>query len=112
MQTRRSFLLGLTLGVVAFCVVAVPLVAAELLGTVKSVDADNNKFVVTGENGKDVTVTVSSDTVYENAKTGKVSKKFTLNRLNPGGMVTVTHEDGKASKVLLGKGAAKKKDAP
>jgi hypothetical protein len=95
---------------VALCVLVVPVLAAELLGTVKSVDADNNKFVVTGEDGKDVTVTVNSSTTYENAK-GKENKKFSLTRLNPGGSVKVIHEGGTASKVVLNKGAVKKKDA-
>ena len=53
---------------------------------------------------------VFASTVYETAK-GKESKKFTLERLNPGGSVTVIHEDGTASKVILKKGATKKKDA-
>jgi hypothetical protein len=111
MRSRRSFLLGLSAAAVALCVLVVPVLAAELLGTVKSVDVDKSTFVVTGDDGKDTTVTVNGSTVYENAKTGKESKKFTLNRLNPGGSVTVTHEGGTASKVRLGKGATKKKDA-
>ena len=83
MLTRRSFVLGLASVTVALCVLVVPVLAAELLGTVKSVDADANKFVVTAE-GKDVTVTVNASTSYENAK-GKEIKKFSLDRLNPGG---------------------------
>jgi hypothetical protein len=109
MVNRRTFVLGLASAAVAFCVLVVPVLAAELIGTVKSVDADNNKFVVTAD-GKDVTVTVNASTVFENAK-GKESKKFTLTRLNPGGPVKVTHEGGTASKVILEKGAVKKKDA-
>jgi len=53
-------------------------------GPSRSVDADNSKFVVTGSDGKDVTVTVNASTVYENAK-GKENKKFQLTRLNTGG---------------------------
>ena len=109
MLSRRSFVLGLVTATVALGLVVVPVLAAELLGSVKSVDADNSKFVVTGEDGKDVTVTVDSSTVYENAK-GKENKKFQLTRLNVGGSVKVTHEGGKASKVVLNKGAVKKKD--
>src|SRR5262249_34706824 len=103
------FVLSLASITVALCVLVVPVLAAELLGTVKSVDADNNKFVVTAD-GKDVTVTVNASTTYESAK-GKEVKKFTLDRLNTGGEVAVTHEGGVASKVVLKKGAAKKKDA-
>jgi hypothetical protein len=109
MHSRRKFVLGLVSAAVALCVLVVPVLAAELLGTVKSVDADNSKFVVTAD-GKDVTVTVNASTVYENAK-GKENKKFQLTRLNPGGSVKVTHEGGTASKVVLEKGAVKKKDA-
>ena len=109
MRTRRSFVLGLATVAVAVCVLVVPVLAAELLGTVKSVDADANKFVVTAD-GKDVTVTVNASTSYESAK-GKEVKKFSLERLNPGGEVAVTHEGGTASKVILKKGAVKKKDA-
>ncbi len=111
MLSRRTFVMGLAAAAVALGVLVVPALAAELLGTVKSVDADNNKFVVTGEDGKDVTVTVNSSTVYENAK-GKENRKFQLSRLDPGkGSVKVTHEGGTASKVVLNKGAMKKKDA-
>jgi hypothetical protein len=109
MLNRRSLVLGLASVVVALGVVVVPVLAAELLGTIKSVDADNNKFVVTSEEGKDVTVTVNSSTTYENAK-GKEIKKLALDRLNTGGSVAVTHEKGTASKVILKKGAMKKKD--
>jgi hypothetical protein len=107
---RRSLVLRLACSAVALCVLVVPVLAAELLGTVKSIDPSNNKFVVTSVDGKDITVTVTSATEYENAK-GKVSKKFQLNRLNPGGSVKVIHEDGTASRVILNKGAVKKKDA-
>jgi len=109
MLTRRSLILGLTSGMIALSVMVLPALAAELLGTVKSVDADASKFVVTAD-GKDVEVTVNDTTTYENAK-GKVNKKFSLKRLNTGGQVEVTHENGVASKVVLKKGAAKKKDA-
>jgi hypothetical protein len=109
MVSRRSFVLGLASGLVALCVLVVPVLAAELLGTIKSVDADNNKFVVTSSEGKDVTVTVNGSTSYENAK-GKEVKKA-LNRMATGGEVVVTHEDGVASKVILKKGAIKKKNA-
>ena len=110
MMSRRSFALGLASGLVALCVLVVPVLAAELLGTIKSVDADHSKFVVTASDAKDVTVTVDSSTSYESAK-GKTVKKFSLERLNPGGEVAVTHENGVASKVILKKGAMKKKDA-
>ncbi len=108
MQSRRSFVLTLSALAVAFGVLVIPIVAAELLGTVKSVDPAGSSFVVNSDD-KDVTVKVNSDTVYESAK-GKVMKKFSLDRLNTGGSVEVTHEKGTASKVVLKKGAVKKKD--
>jgi hypothetical protein len=109
MRPRRKFVLGLAATALALCLLVVPVLAAELLGTVKSVDAGNNKFVVTSDGGKDVTVTINASTVYANAR-GKESKKFELSRLNLGGSVKVIHEDGTASKVILNKGAVKKKD--
>jgi hypothetical protein len=110
MQSRRSFVLGLVSSAVALCVLVVPVLAAELLGTVKSVDPNNKKFVVTAEDGKELTVTVNASTVYEYAN-GKENKKFQLTRLNPGGSVKVIHEGGTASRVVLNKKSLKKKDA-
>src|SRR4051794_7710504 len=109
MKSRRPFVLGLASGLVALCVMVVPVLAAELLGTVKSVDPDKNTLVVTSSDDKDVTVKVNSSTSYENPK-GKEVKKFSLDRLSTGGSVAVTHENGVASKVVLKKGAMKKKD--
>jgi hypothetical protein len=109
MRSRRSFVLGLVSAAVVLGTLVVPVLAAELLGTVKSVDPENNRFVVTSADGKDVRVTVNTATVYENAK-GKLSKKFPLARLNPGGSVKVIHQDGTASRVILHKGAVKKKE--
>jgi hypothetical protein len=103
-------ILGVVLSAVALGLLGVPALAAELLGTIKSVDADNSKFVVTTQDGKVVTVTVNAATVYENAQ-GKENRRFQLIRLNLGGSVKVIHEDGKASKVVLHRGAVKKKDA-
>jgi hypothetical protein len=108
MMTRRSLILALTSGLIALSVMVLPVLAEELLGTIKSVNADGNMFVVTSDD-KDVTVTVNDTTTYENAK-GKTVKNA-LKRMNPGGQVEVTHEKGVASKVVLKKGAVKKKDA-
>ena len=110
MQSRRKFVLGLVSAAVALCVIVVPVLAAELMGTIKSVDADNNKFVVTGDDGKDVTVTVNGSTVQESDK-GKAAKKVNLSRFNIGGPIKVIHENGTASKLITSKGTMKKKDA-
>jgi hypothetical protein len=116
MQTRRSVILKLSMAFLAVFALVLPVLAEELIGTIKSVDADANKFVVTSSaNNKDFEVKVDGATVYEREKArGKALKKFSLDRLNTGGTVEVTHDGGLASKVVLGKGAvkaAKKKDA-
>src|SRR5262249_44664935 len=51
MRSGRSFVLSLVLVAAASSLLVVPLLAAELLGTIKSVDADKYKFVVTSEDG-------------------------------------------------------------
>jgi len=102
----------MTCALVAVIVLAVPVLAAELIGSVKSVDADAKKIVVT-EKGSDneVTVTIDDGTSFETAK-GKVMKKFDLAKLKKGARVKVTHEDGVASKIVLERrGAGKKKKA-
>ena len=80
MMNRRSLILASTSLAFAFGLLVLPALAAELLGTIKSVDADANKFVVTAD-AKDVTVTVNDSTVWESAK-GKVQKKSPIARLN------------------------------
>jgi hypothetical protein len=111
MQTRRSVILRLSVALLAVFALVLPVLAEELIGTIKSVNADANKFVVTSNaDNKDVEVKVNDATVYESAK-GKAMKKFSLDRLNTGGTVEVTHDNGLASKVVLKKGAVKKKDA-
>lgn len=105
----RSFVLrGISTALVALAVAVVPALAEELSGTIKSVDVDAKKIVVTAtEGGRDVEITVNNQTVAENAK-GKVLKKFNLKRLKTAGKVDVTHENGVASKIVLKKGALKK----
>jgi len=62
-------------------------------------------------------VTVTDRTVYENAK-GKVMKKSPLEKLKKGVVLDITHEDTKASKIVVkvnpgakkkGEGKVKKK---
>lgn len=98
---------------VALGVLAVPVIAAELLGSVKEVDVDARKIVVT-EKGTDhdVTVTIDDKTTFETPK-GKTLKKFDLAKLKKGARLKITHEDGVASKIVLQrKGAGKKKAEP
>ena len=110
-QTRRSMM---TAVFVAFASLALTLgtaLAAELLGTVKSVDADAKKFVVTEKDtDKEVEVTIKDDIESDNAK-GKALKKFDIAKLKKGSQLKITHEGGTASKVVIEKGAGKKKAA-
>jgi len=109
MLTRRPLLLGLTICFMTLALVGLPVLADELIGTIKSVDVEAKKIVVTPKGGdKDVGVTVNGSTSYENAK-GKVHKKFSLDRIKTGGSVEVTYESGVASKIVLKKGSVKKK---
>ncbi|CAN5869579.1 hypothetical protein BH23PLA1_BH23PLA1_11820 [soil metagenome] len=116
MRTRRSRLLALTVAFVALGVVVLPALAAELLGTVKTVHPDENKIVVT-EKGtdKDVEVTITNETVVINAK-GEVRKKFDLAKFKEKAegkaRVKVEHEDGVASKIYLGASKKQENDRP
>jgi hypothetical protein len=118
MKNRREFLLMLTAGVVALAVVAGPVIADELFGTITAVDVEGKKVTVV-EKGtdKEVVVTITDDTEYV---TPKKSSKVDLEKLSrniekrkeegkKGIGVRVTHEKGVASKITV---AAKKKAAP
>ncbi len=117
MKNRREFLLMLTAGVVALAVVAVPVIADELFGTITAVDIED-KTVTVVEKGteKEVKVKVNDDTEYV---TPKKSSKIDLEKLSKniekakekgkqGVRVTVTHEKKVASKITV----AAKKAAP
>ena len=109
MQTRRSWVRILAGGLVALAVLVLPALAEELLGTVKSVNHDTKKVVVT-EKGTlvNVEVTVTDETVIETTK----GERVPLGKLKAGSRVHVTHdEDDVASKIVV-RGQAKKKDAP
>jgi hypothetical protein len=108
MRTRRSFVLSAGAGFVALLFAALSASAEESSGVVKSVNADGKTFVLR-VNDKDMEVKVDSATLVEKAKKGKIVKKFTVDRLSPGGTLSVTHEKGVASKIQLEKKALKKK---
>ncbi len=104
MKTRRTWIRSLTAGLVAVAVLVVPAIAAELMGTVKSVDADGMKMVVMEKKtDKEVEVTIKATTVIENAK----GKRFMLEKVKADSKVEITHEGGVASKVVV-KGMPKK----
>lgn len=110
MTTRRKFLLTLTTGLVLLVSTVGTLLAAELLGTVKSVDADAKKITVTPKDGgDDVVVTIKDDTEWVNPN-GKTAKDYDLAKLKKGRQVEITHENAVASKVVIRKGTGKKKD--
>jgi hypothetical protein len=107
--TRRKFVLALTTAFVSLALTVGAALAAELLGTVKSVDTDAKKITVTPKDGgDDVVVTIKDDTEFHTAKKGKIDN-YDLAKLKKGSEVEVTHEKGVASKVLIKKGAGKKK---
>jgi hypothetical protein len=109
MNSRRSFLRSLATTLVAAAVLVVPALAEELLGTVKSVDVEAKKIVVTtkGDDAKDVEITVNDQTEIV---TGK-GKKVALEKVKKDARVTVTHENKVASKIVV-KGAGKKQAGP
>ena len=107
-QTRRSLLTSVLAAAVTLSITVGTALAAELMGTIKSVDIEAKKILITEKDtDKDVEVTVNDDTEWETPK--KKVKTFDLAKLKKGTMVTVTHEDAVASKVVLKKGAGKKK---
>ncbi len=110
MQTRRKFMLAATTVCVALALTVGTAIAAELLGTVKSVDTDAKKVTVTPKDGgDDVVVTIKEDTEWHNKK-GKIDN-YDLSKLKKGAQVEITHENAVASKVVIKKGGAgKKKD--
>jgi hypothetical protein len=112
MQTRRKFMLAVTTTCVALALTVGTALAAELLGTVKSVDAEAKKIIVTPKDGgDDVVVTVKDDTEWVSPN-GKTAKDYDYaTKLKKGRQVEITHENAVASKIVLKKGAGKKKDA-
>ena len=107
-QTRRSLLTSVVAAALTLSITVGTAIAAELMGTIKSVDIEGKKILIT-EKGtdKDVEVTVTDDTEYETPK--KKMKNYDLAKIKKGTMVEVTHEDTKASKIVFKKGAGKKK---
>ena len=105
-QTRRSLLTSVLAASFALVITVGTAYAAELLGTIKSVDVDGKKIVVTEKDtDKDVEVTVTDDTEWV---TKKKTDKINLSKVKKGTLVEVTHEDKKASKITVKKGAPKK----
>src|SRR5436190_737579 len=95
---RRWFLVVALVAMVGLLVVPAIAGAAELAGSVKSVDAAKHSAVVTDKDGKDHTVTWDEKTeVTVDGKKGAAAD------VKAGAKVTVTHADGKASKIAVAK---------
>lgn len=95
---RRLFLVVALVAMVGLLVVPAMANAADLAGTVKSVDAAKHSAVVTGADGKDHTVTWDDKT-----EVTLDGKKGAATDVKAGAKVTVTHTDGKASKIAVAK---------
>lgn len=109
-KTRRSLLTSVLAASFALVITVGTALAAELMGTIKDVDIDAKKITVTEKDtDKDVVVTVTDDTEWV---TKKKSAKIDLAKVKKGTMVLVTHEDAKASKIEVKKGAPKKEASP
>jgi hypothetical protein len=99
-------------GFLALAFVASQSRADELVGKVKSVDADAKKVVITEKaTEKDRELSVDSKTTWTKEKKGKASKKFDLAKLKVGSEVKVTSEGALASHVLIKERVKKKNKA-
>src|SRR5437879_6239718 len=89
MNVRRFQILAVTSGLVALAVVAVPALAQEIRGTVKSVDPANSRIVLTDDTGKhEINVVVTKKTAFD---LGKTSKRGGLGDVKPGMHVVVAN---------------------
>lgn len=95
---RRWFLIVALVAVAALVFAPAVASAAELSGTVKSVNATAKSCVVTGPDGGDHTVTWDDKT-----EVTVDGKKGTAADLKAGAKVKVTHAEGKASKIEVSK---------
>jgi hypothetical protein len=94
-------------GVVALLVLALPVVAEEVLGVLSNVDLDTKTVTVVGSDEKEVEIKVTDETEYVTPKrTGKIDLERVAKGVaraqekgRKGIGVTVTHEDGVASKI-------------
>jgi hypothetical protein len=118
MQNRRKFVLTLVAGLVAAAVVITPVIADELFGFITSVNEDAKTLTVVPAkgDGDEVKVTVTSTTEIVTGKGDAVDLEKIAKGVSKakdagkkGVFAKVTHEGGKASKIVVG-GAGKKKD--
>jgi hypothetical protein len=95
---RRWFVVVGLVAIFALLVAPAIASAAEVSGSVKSVDAAKKSFVVTGPDGGNHTLTYDDTT-----KITVGDKEGTAADIKEGAKVKVTHEGGKASKVAIAK---------
>ncbi len=110
-QTRRSMMTAIFAAFASLALTLGTALAAELLGTVKSVDVDAKKIVVTEKDtDKDIDVTIKDDTEWVSPK-GKTIENYDLAKLKKKSELKITHEKGVASKIEIEKAPSKKKAA-
>jgi hypothetical protein len=98
MKIRGNKLLASTAGLMALIVLAGAALAAELKGTVKEVDTEAKKVIVTeAGTDKEVEVTVNDETEILDEE----GEAIELSEVMTGATVEVTHEGGTASKIQL-----------
>jgi biopolymer transport protein ExbD len=86
-MVRSSTLFLVVLSMAVVLALSAPAVAAEAKGTIKTVTADKNEFVMTDANAKDWTMNVNKDAkVFVNDKESKLSD------LQASDAVTITYE--------------------
>ena len=96
-MNRRWLMIVALLAIVGIVVLPAVAMAAELSGTVKSVDTAKKSVVVTAD-GKDHTVTWNDRTEFTVG-----DKKGSPADVRAGVKVSVTYEGGKASKIAVAK---------
>ena len=111
MTTRRKFALTVLTGFLTLALTIGTALAAELVGKIKSVNADKHEITVTSEGGDDVVVTVNDKTEWVSPKGKTMKKAPDFAKMKTGTTLEITHEKAVASKVVIKKGAPKK-DAP
>jgi hypothetical protein len=111
MMKRRGFMLTMTTGLVALCLVVGTVIADELLGTITKVDVEGKVLtVVEKETDKEIKIKVTDKT--EQVGKGGTTKKLDLEKLEKfvekvqdgggkGVTAKITHEKKVASKIQI-----------
>jgi hypothetical protein len=108
MMNRRGFMLAMTTGLVALCLVVGSVIADELLGVITKVDVDGKMLtIVPKDSDKEIKVKVTDKTETVSRKgTQKIDLEKLEKRLQKaqdrgakGIEAKITHEKGVASKI-------------